>query len=268
MNNLIEFKQNKFEMPFQMFAKELCQRCSKLTITEVMIYSVMWDDYLFYTKERGHYTPSQADIAADACTSRKTVNATIQKLIGLGLIVEVNEYKGVASTYKVINYREVADELFDCEPVAERKRRTQEENQAKRDEYHATKVTEPVPVNTPVSVITPEPIILPIAVEEPMNEPVKASESLSIPAKKEYTVELTKNQLEMYCNHTNQDVEHVKQNLKAEPTVAGFIIELLEGLVKEEQDKLFFSDLAIKADPHFKGTTSQSSIDEDQFSPF
>lgn len=221
------------------------------------LYIKMWKESFFYNEKYGLYAPTQADLAYSLGTSVSTIKRATKKLEESGLILVEDSMTGHGNHITVTDWRAI--EVIVSRPTPKEARQ-----EAIKQKNASVEVVE----DTPVSVITPEPIILPITVEEPMNEPVKASESLSIPAKKEYTVELTKNQLEMYCNHTNQDVEHVKQNLKAEPTVAGFIIELLEGLVKEEQDKSFFSDLAIKADPHFKGTTSQSSIDEDQFSPF
>lgn len=223
------------------------------------LYIKMWKESFFYNEKYGFYAPTQADLAYSLGTSVSTIKRATKKLEESGLILVEDSMTGHGNHITVTDWRAI--EVIVSRPTPKEARQ-----EAIKQKSASVEVVE----DTPVSVITQEPIILPMPVveAEPMNEPAKVSESLSIPAKKEYTVELTNNQLEMYCNYTNQDLESVKQNLKAEPTVADFIIELLEGLVKEEQDKSFFSDLATKADPHFKGTTSHSYVDEDQFSPF
>lgn len=164
---------NKFQMPFQMFAKELNQRCSKLSIVDVMVYSILWDDYLFYMDKYGFYAPSQSDLAEEAGVTRKCVNAVLQRLEKCGLLI-VTGKAGLTNKYEVIHYQTL--DLFDLPAVGERKAARRAENAAKRQRYYdseevgevfskAPEQEEPPeapafiePPAIPVPVITPEPV--------------------------------------------------------------------------------------------------------------
>lgn len=188
--------------------------------------------------------------------SHGTGDKIIKELVEAGLLVLLGKDETTANVFSVIDWEkhpelalktkeEYALYLQQFEKRAKR-------NKERREAHHATKATKSVFVNSPVSVITPEPIILPktvtvipvsppvIVEAEPVNEPIKmnnkasvSEQPSSIPATHK---KLSESQLKMYCEITNQSPEHVLNQLEKEPSVIVFILEMLEEKATERRN--------------------------------
>ncbi len=214
----------------------------KLNGDAKLLYLKMWKESFYYEGLHGVYKPSNEDLAYSLGVTEKSIRNNIAKLKEAGLVIQLNDTRtGGTNCYKMIDWRAV-EEIISLKLPKE----------ARQEAIKQKNTSVDVVEDAPVSVITPEPIILPktvtvipvsppvIVETEPMNEPVKANNNASISEQSSpipVTHEkLSEGQLKMYCEITNQNPKHVLNQLEKEPSAIGYILEMLEGKATEKRN--------------------------------
>lgn len=249
---------------FIKFTDELQQR-SDLGIGLIYLYSVMFDQYEYWIKKAGKYTPTQEYLSIKCNISTGSVKNYIRLMEKLGMckIVSKGAKGQTANSYVMYDYRKIdgiltkpslkeyyeakhlADELLEEWDIPA-KEAEPEAQQSTEASYSSELRTEPEPPQEPV--ITPDEPTYILPIETPQNEAQAVIEPNP-------ELALTDMQIESYCNITKSDPETVKKNLASEPTAASAILDVISNLSKEQETSSYFTRVVQKADPHFKGTT-------------
>ncbi len=201
----------------------------KLNGDAKLLYLKMWKESFFYEGIYGVYKPSNDDLAYSLGVTEKSIRNNIAKLKEAGLVIQLNESRtGGTNSYKMVDWRAVEDITSLKLPKAARQEAMKEKADAEADGNFEQQDSQDT--LTDASNI-PDVVELPLPIEQ-VNEPEQASESSPIPAT---YPKLTDSQIQAYCEMTNQDVELVLNRLESEPSVSGFILEMLEDKATEQR---------------------------------
>lgn len=151
--------------------KDLLHRCKELSLTEVVLYSQLYDDYLYYKGESGYgYVPKVKHLADVCHCSERTIQTALSHLEKLGLIQRYNR-TGQTSTITVRLYDDSI--LMTSDEQAERKAEEQAKTEASKQRFTESNEKR---LEAPQEPLEPEPIQLQ---PEPDKTPQNAAQELT-----------------------------------------------------------------------------------------
>lgn len=164
---------------FLQVSKDLLYRCKELNLTEIVLYSILYNDYLHYKGDDGFSYVPKVKHLADLChCSERTIQTALTHLEKLGLIQRYNR-TGQTSVITVRLYDEsilmTEDEQVERKALDVAKTEASKKRFTESNERRLAEQPEEAP-EAPQDSVEPQPIRLQ---PEPEKTPQKAIESVS-----------------------------------------------------------------------------------------